>query len=133
MVKRLFALVIALAIASAPAALEACQIACASISVHRMAAHLDHQHHGAAGGGSCHDPRATSHHLSSQAPPCGHDGEATVVSVTAPRPSNGASLHAAAAPPIANVVFASALTFVPTGQSPLTDRLGLRIASPLRV
>jgi hypothetical protein len=136
MVKRLFALVIALAIASAPAALEACQIGCASISVHQMAAHdahLDHQHHGAAGGGLCHEPSATHQHLSSQAPPCEHDGKATVVSVTAARPSDGALLYAAAAPSIADVVFASALTVVPTSHSPLPDRLGIRLASPLRV
>lgn len=136
MLKRLFSLVVALAIAGAPLALEACQIACASTPIHPMAAHdahLNHHHHGTAAGGSCHEPPATPHHLSPQAPPCDHDGEANVPSVTAARTSDCILLHAAEVQSIADVVFTAVPTFVPSGQSTLPDRLGIRLASPLRL
>jgi len=136
MVKRLFSLLVALAIAGAPVALEACQIACATTSVRPMAehdAHQGHHHHSTAAGGSCHEPPATAHHVSPQAPPCDHDGEATVASVTAARTSDGVLLYAAALPPIADVVFAPSSPFLPTRQLTLPDRLEIRLASPLRI
>lgn len=136
MVKRLFSLLVALAIVGAPVALEACQIVCASTLVHPMAAHDTHQahhHHVTAADKSCHEPRAAPHRLSPQAPPCDHDGEATVPSVAAARASDGVLLHAAAVPPIADVVVAAASTFVPTRQSTLPDRLENRLARPLRI
>ncbi len=135
MVKRLFSLVVALAIAAAPVALEACQIACASTSVHPMAAndaHQAHHHHATGADRSCHEPPTAPHHLSPQAPPCDHNGEATVLSVTA-APSDGALLYAAAVPPIADVVSAGASAFVSIRRSTLPDRLEIRLASPLRI
>jgi hypothetical protein len=136
MVKRLFSLVVALAIAGAPVALEACQIACASRSVYPIAAHDTHQghhHHATAADGSCHELPAAPNHLSPQAPPCDHDGEATAPSVTAARAPDSVLLYAAAVPPIANVVFAAPSTFVPIYQSPLPDRAEIRLVSPLRI
>ena len=136
MVKRFFSLVVALAIAGAPAALEACQIACASTAVLPMAAHDAHQahhHHAPAADKPCHELPAAPHHLSPQAPPCDHDGEATVPSVTAARTFDVVLLYAVAVPPIADVVSTTAATFVPTPQSTLPERLEIRLASPLRI
>ena len=136
MVKRLFSLMVALAIAGAPVALEACQVACASTSAHPMAAHdthHKHHHHATAPGETCHELPATSQQLSPHVPPCNHDGEATVASVTAARTSGGVLLGPAAVPAIADVVFAASSTFVPPRQSTLPDRLEIRLASPLRI
>jgi hypothetical protein len=137
MVKRLFSLVVALAIAGAPVALEACQIACTSTSVHPVVAHDTqpaHHHHPTGAHGSCHEPRAAPHHLSPQAPACDHDdSEATVRSVTAARTSDGVLLYAAAVPPIADLGSAAASAFVPIRQSTLPDPLEIRVASPLRI
>ncbi len=135
MVKRLFSLIVALAIAGPPLALEACQIACTSTSAHPMAAHGTHHddHHHAAAGETCHELPVTPQQLSPHAPPCNHDGEATVASVTAARTSDGVLLGPAAAPAIANVVVAASPTFVPLLQSPLPERLEIRLASPLRI
>ena len=136
MVTRLFSLFVALAIGGAPVALEACQIACASTSVHPMAAHdarQDHRHHATAASGSCHEQPATPHHLSSQAPPCDHDAEATEASIIPARTSDGVLPYAAAAPLVADVVLGAASTLVPTRQSTLPDRLEIRLASPLRI
>jgi len=136
MVKRLFSLAVALAIAGAPVALEACQVACASLLAHPTAAHdaqQGHHHHAAAADGICHERPAAPHHLSPQPPLCDHGGEATVPGVIAARNSDGVLFYAAAAPPIADVVFAAAPTFVPIHQSTSSDRLEIRLASPLRI
>jgi hypothetical protein len=138
MVNRLFSLVVALAIAGAPVAMEACQIVCASTSVHPMEAHGPHQahhHHAAAADGSCHESPAAPYHLSPQAPPCDHDGrtEAAVPSVTAARASDAVLLCAAAVPSIADGGLAAASTLVPNRQSALPDRLEIRLATPLRI
>ena len=135
MVKRLFALVVALAIAGAPLALEACQVACASTSANPVAAHDTHHahhHHAAAASGSCHEPPATPHHLFPQAPPCDHDGEATVPSVTTARGSDATLFIANALPCVADVVFAAA-SILETRPSTLPNRLEIRLASPLRI
>ena len=135
MVKRLFSLVVALAIVGAPVALEVCQFVCASTLVHPTGAldtHEAHHHHATAADKGGHEPPA-AHHLSPHAPPCDHDAEATVPSVTAARASDGVSLYAAAVPPIAGVLFAAAATLVPTRQSALPGRLEIRLAIPLRI
>ena len=135
MVRRLFSLVVALVIAAAPVALEACQIACESTSVHPIAAHHTqaHHHHATTADESCHELPAAPHYVSPQAPPCDHDGEATVAGVAAARTSDSVLLCAAAVSPVADVVFAPAPAIVPAGQSTLPDRLEIRLASPLRI
>jgi hypothetical protein len=136
MVRRLSSLVIALAIAGAPVALEACQIACASTTVHPMAAHDARpapHHHATPVDRPCHEHAPATHQLSPDVPPCDHDGEAIAASVTAARTSDGVLLYAVAAPAVADVVFAAASTFVPTRQSTLPDRLEIRLATPLRI
>jgi hypothetical protein len=136
MVKRLFSLVVALAIAGAPVALEACQIACASMSshpTHAHAMHRVHHHHATAADESCHETAVAPHQLSPQAPACDHDAEATVPTVAAARTSDGVPLIAATVPPVADVVFVHASTFVQARQSALSDRLEIRLASPLRI
>lgn len=134
MVKRLFSLVVALAIAGAPVAPEACQIACASTTVHPMAAaHHAHHDHATADGRPCHEQPRPTHQLAPHVPPCDHDGEATVASVAAARTSDGVLLYAVAAPPSADVVFAGASTVLPDNRPALTDRLEIRLASPLRI
>ena len=137
MVKRLFSLVVTLAIAGAPVALEACQIACASTTVHPLAvqdAHQAHHRHATGDDRPCHEQAPATHQVSADVPPCDHDGEATVASVTAARTSSdGVLLYAAAPPPIADVVFATASTFFSERRPSLTDRLEIRLASPLRI
>ena len=136
MLKRLFSLIVALAIAGAPVALEACQIACASTSAHPMSAHdshHDHDHHATAAGGTCHESPGTPHQASPQAPPCNHDGETTVASVTAARTSDVVFLGVAAVTLFVDVVIAASPTFVSSGQSTLPDRLEIRLAGPLRI
>jgi hypothetical protein len=136
MARRLFSLVVALAIAGAPVALEACQIACASTVVPSTAAHDAHQahhHHATPAERPCHEAPAAPHHLSPEAPPCDHDDAATVPSVTVARTSDVVLLYAAAIPPIADVASTTASAIVPTPQSTLPERLEIRLARPLRI
>ena len=70
MVKRLFSLVIALVIGSAPVLLDVCQITCGSTAAHSARAHDAHgdarHHHDPATHGSCHEPllrRACQTHI----------------------------------------------------------------------
>ena len=137
MVKRLFSLVVALAIAGAPVALEACQIGCEAASVHPMVAHDTHQahhHHATNARESRHELPAAPHHVSPYAPPCDHDGEATVASVATARTAfDSVLLHAVAVSPIADVVLAARSTIAAPRQLTLPDRLEIRLARPLRI
>jgi len=136
MVKRLFTLVLALALAGSPVALEACQIACSSTLADPMTAHDTHQghhHHATPADGSGHESPAAPHHLSPQVPPCDHAGDTTIPSVTAARTSDGVLLDAVAVPPIEDVVLAGAATGAAAARLTLPDRLEIRLASSLRI
>ena len=133
MVKRLFPLLVALVVAGAPVALEACQIVCASTSV-MAAADAHHGHdHGTKADGSCHEVPPATHHLTPQSPACDHDGKATVPSVVVARNSETAPQLAAVVPPLDDLVVVRRATFVHIRQALRPDRLESRLARPLRV
>lgn len=121
------ALLIALAVASAPVALEVCRIACESTR-HPPLAHATH-HPG------CHESGTASPHLSAHAHPCEHGDEPTTPGVAAARHSdNAATLLAVAVPAhdaLTVVVRMSALTTA--GLSSLPGRAGIALATPLRI
>ena len=134
-VTRLCSLLIALAIAGAPVALEACQIVCASIPTQPAAAeqaHAHHHHHAAGSHSAGHDASAPRHHLLRGTTACDHDADAAPSVVTA-RNSDGGLLFA---PPLlagSDVVAADAAGVVSIRKLNLPDCLGIRLACPLRV
>jgi hypothetical protein len=134
---RLFSLGVALAIAGAPIALEACQIACGSMPAQPAAvqhAHVHGDHHAAAAShASHHDAPAPPHRLLPQSAACDHDGDATAPSIVAARNSDGGLLAASPVVPGDEVVPAGATALVRIPRSTLPDCLGIRLASPLRV
>src|SRR5215813_7006713 len=79
--KRLVALVLALAVVSAPVALEVCQITCESTGVHAWTPHVGEGHaalhHVAAGHAACRQHGEAPEHLSPLDAPCDHSAEAT--------------------------------------------------------
>jgi len=134
-VTRLGSLLIALAIAGAPVALEACQIVCESIPAQPAAAEQAHahQHHHAAGSHSAsHDESAPRHHLLRGATACDHDADAAPSVVTA-RNADGGLLFAPPLLPGSDVVAADAAAVVSIRELNLPDYLGIRLASRLRV
>ncbi|HEY7190470.1 MAG TPA: hypothetical protein VH436_28155 [Vicinamibacterales bacterium] len=134
MVTRFFSLVVALAIAGAPAALEACQIACASTQptpAHDM--HQAHHHHSAAAAESWHEAPAPADRLSPHAPACDHNDGATILSTIAGRASDTVMLLAAPVPPFSRVVHDDAFTAGHVDRAAPPDHPGIRVASPLRI
>ena len=120
MVKRLVSFVIALALAGAPVALDACRIAC-----EKTTPAVAHQ--------SCHEMTDGQGLLSPDAPPCDHDDATVVPSVASARTADAALIGAGAAPAIEPFVFVRTARAVHFRQSALPDRLGIRLASPLRI
>ena len=119
MVKRVLPLLLALAVAGAPVALEACRIACASMPM---------PHHP-----SCHENRAAPQQLSPHTRPCDHGTEVTAPSVAAARNSDSAMAVALA------VLANHGAALVPTRDhtdvppSALPNRVDVRLAIPLRI
>jgi hypothetical protein len=136
MMKRLAALLIALAVGAAPVALEVCQLTCASHSTHSHVAHTADAHalhHGAASQPSCHQAgHAAAHTLSPGSAHCDHDDGAIASSLVTTRHDT------VAAAPVHVVVIDLAnpggagrddrgrVVLAPT-------RLELRLSSPLRI
>src|SRR5262249_36892526 len=124
----------ALAVAGVPLALEACQIVCVSSSSDPTPAHDTHQahhHRAVATRGSCHEtapPRVSSH-----APACDHEGEATVPSIIAGRTSDTVMQLAGTVRLVDDVVPVRTSTAVQARQGSSPDRLDIRRASPLRI
>ena len=136
MMKRLFALVVALAVVSAPVALEVCQITCASKGIqpsmpHAAEGHAAH-HHVPAHHGSCHEQRGTTHQLSPLSGPCDHGADATPSLVAARNSNRGVSLLAAV-PPIDSIRLVPTRELISVRESAWSDRLGIPLAVPLRV
>jgi hypothetical protein len=136
MMKRLAALLIALAVAAAPVALEACRITCASSPMPSHAPHASHahaKHHpSSTAQPPCHETHDAGHTLSRGSAPCDHGNELTPWSLISTR------TDAVALPP---VHFAAAewsdtvrLTFFGRGLLvvPL-DRLALNLSVSLRI
>jgi hypothetical protein len=90
MLKRLLPLVIALAVAGAPVALEACQVVCSSSMAHPAMAHTAMDHAGHDDGHACHDAAVGTGPQLSQGPhTCDHsrDGQPPAPNVVAPQPT----------------------------------------------
>lgn len=120
MVKRLLCLAIALALAGAPVALDACRIACGKATPADA-----HQ--------SCHEMADGQGLLSPDAPPCDHDAASVVPSVASSRNADTALIVAGAAPAVEPFAFVRTAAAVHLRPSALPDRLAIRLASPLRI
>lgn len=135
MMKRLAALLIALAVGAAPVALEVCQLTCASAPTPADVAHTadaDAVHHGGASQPSCHQAGNGAHTLSQRSAPCDHDDGAIASSPVTTRPDT-----VAAAP--VHIVGIDLANPVAAGRADrgrvvlAVTRLELRLASPLRI
>jgi len=134
MVKRLFALVVALIVVSAPVALEVCQITCESKAMPpSIGAARDHagHHHMAEDHASCHE-HGGAPQLSRDSVPCDHGTEATP-SLVAARNSDAAVSLLAALPLNHSIATVETRGRVSVRQSAWPDRLVLALAIPLRV
>ena len=96
--KRLFALVVALAVTSAPVALEVCQVACESKGMQPSMPHggQDHValHHAQADHAACHEHGGTPHQVSPVDGLCDHSAESTPRLVAARNTDTAVSLLA---------------------------------------
>jgi len=136
MMKRLFALVCALAVMSAPVALEVCQITCESKGIHPATSHGAEghaaQHHMPEGHAACHEHGERPQQLSPLDGPCDHGAEGTP-SLVAARNVDTAVWLLAALPTIDSISLVRARDSVCVRQSTWLDRLEIPLAVPLRV
>ena len=134
MMKRLAAILIAVAVGAAPVAVEICQLACASRPMHSHAVHTADAYgmHGNASQPSCHDTAQAAHTLSPDSAPCDHNDAVIASSLVTTRPGTVTSV------PVQVVALDLANTartwFADRGQvvDPV-NRLALRLASRLRI
>jgi hypothetical protein len=136
MINRLLSLVVALAVVSAPVALEVCQITCESkglqpSTLHTADGHAAH-HHTAADHASCHEHNGARQQLSPVNGLCDHGTEAAPSLVAARSSSTGVSLLAAV-PSIDSITLVRTRDFVSVRESAWSERLGIPLAIPLRV
>lgn|SRR5262245_16043328 len=120
MIHRLFALMVALAMTSAPVALEICQIRCES----RGNMPADHA--------ACHERSGTSQQLSPVNGLCDHGTEETP-SVVAARNSDAAVSLPATVPSIDSIIPVPTRGSVSVHDLAWTGRPGIPLAIPLRV
>lgn len=128
MLKRVLPLLLALAVAGAPAALEACAVACASSMAHPATTDAAHDH-------PCHDKAAPQGpQVSSPPHACSHGGDLPST------PSVAAAQNTSVVVPLALVV--ASTTLVAPVRAPMLasaftarslDPAGLRLAIPLRI
>ena len=136
MIQRLFALVVALAIVSAPVALALCQITCESKGVlpsmaHRADGHAAH-HQAPAKQASCHEVSGARSQLSPVNGWCDHSVDAAPSLVAARHDDTGGSLLAAV-PSVDSIALIRQNTFIAAPESARSDRLAIPRAVPLRV
>ena len=135
MMKRLFAVAVALAVVSAPVALEACQITCESKGMPRTMAHAagghSGHHHMPADHASCHEHGDAPQQLSPVSGLCDHSTEATP-SLVARNFDTAVSLLATV-PSIDSIILAPTRDSVFLRESASADRLVIPLAIPLRV
>jgi hypothetical protein len=135
-VKRLLALMVALAVVSGPVTMAVCQIACESTGAQPSTSragegHAPH-HHMPAGHAACHDDSDAPPQLSPLDGPCEHGAEVAPGLVAARNFDTAVSL-------IASLPTVDSIRFVPTHdclfvrQPAWLDRLGIPLAAPLRV
>jgi len=136
MMKRLFALVLALAVVSAPVALEVCQITCESKGAHASTSHAAEgraaHHHMPGGHAACHEHGQLHQQLSPVDGPCDHGAE-TTPSLVAAKGFDPAVSLLAALPMIDSVSLVPAHQFASVRHSARLDRVAIPLAVPLRV
>jgi hypothetical protein len=135
MTKRLFGLVVALAVVSAPVAQEVCQITCDSKAMQSSMSHPDGRmthHHISADDASCHEHHSTGPQLLPTSIPCDHGVQGTP-SLVAGKDSD----NAVSSPAVVPVSYSFAP--VETGDagslrdSAWADRFAIPLVIPLRV
>jgi len=136
MIKRLFALVVALAVVSAPVALEVCQITCESKGMqpsmsHGIAEHAAH-HHMPADHAACHEHSGTPQHLSPLNGLCDHGTESTP-SLAPARNSDTAVSLLATVPSIDSIGLVPTRDGISARESAWSGRLGTPLPIALRV
>ena len=136
MVKRLFALAVALSVVSAPVALEVCQITCESKGMspsmpHALEGHAAH-HNAPADHAACHEHRGTPQELSPVNGLCDH-GTESVPSLVGAKSSDTPLALLATVPSIDSTGLVAARDRVSVRESAWSDRFGTPLAIPLRV
>jgi hypothetical protein len=136
MPKRLFALVVALAVVSAPVALEVCQIRCDSKRMSPSmlhSAHANTAHHDMLPGhAGCHEHDGTAQQLSPANGRCDHGTEATP-SLAAARNSETSISLLATIPASGSILLVAARAVISVRESVWSVRLEIPLAIPLRV
>jgi Ni/Co efflux regulator RcnB len=136
MMKRLFALVVAVAVVSAPVALEVCQLTCESKAMqpsmpHGAQDHVAH-HHTPADHAACHEHGGTTHQLSPVNGFCDHSTESTPSLVAARNTDTGVSLLATV-PSIGSFGLVVMADRISVRESAWSRPLATPLAVPLRV
>jgi len=136
MIKRLFALVVALAVVSAPVALEVCQVTCESKGMQPSMPHGAHDHvahhHTPADHAACHEHGGTPHHLSPVSGLCDHGTESTPSLVAARNTDTAVSLLATL-PSIDSSGLVATADRISVRESAWSQPLARPLAVPLRV
>jgi hypothetical protein len=136
MVKRVFALVVALAVVSVPVALEVCQVTCESKgmppSMPRAPEGYAAHHHTPADHAACHEHSGSPEQLFPVNSLCDHGTESTP-SFVAARNSDTAVSLLATVPSIHPISLVSTGDRICARESAWSTRLGIPIAIPLRV
>ena len=134
--KRLFALVVALAVVSAPVALEVCQVTCESKGMqpsmpHGAQDHVAH-HHTPADHAACPEHSGTTHQLSPVNGLCDHSTE-TIPSLVAARNTDTAGSLLATVPSIDSFGLVAMTDRISERESAWSQPLARPLAIPLRV
>jgi hypothetical protein len=134
-VKRLVALMVALAVVSGPVAAAVCQIACESKAVQPSTSRAGEghaHHHMPAGHAGCSERAETQSQLSPVEGPCDHGAETTPGLVAARNVDTAVSL-VATLPTIDPISFVSTHDSLCARQPAWLDRLEIPLATSLRV
>ncbi len=136
MMKRLFALAVALAVVSAPVALEVCQLTCESKGLqpsmpHGAQAHVAHGHT-PADHAACHEHGGTPHQVSPVDGLCDHSTESTPSLVAARNTDTAVSLLATV-PLIDSFGLVATADRISARESAWSQPLARPLAIPLRV
>jgi hypothetical protein len=133
MINRLFALVVALAVASAPVALEVCQLTCGSKGMQASMPHSAHaHHHSPAEHAACHEDSGTPTQLAPVDGLCDHGTDATPSLVAARNYITAVSLLAVV-PSFDSIRLAPRRGAISVSDAAWSDRLEIALAIPLRV
>jgi hypothetical protein len=135
MLRRLFAFVVALVVAAAPVALEACQAICASSVAHSAAPHSAISHASHDGGRSCHAHAVNGLQVSHAPQRCDHgaDDQSPALNVVEQRSSIAAALAVLPVSGISIDEWVPTLTFWLTLSLQRAVPTTVRPAIPLRI